>query len=98
LIGEWKANSRHGHGIEKYKNHVYEGEWQTNRKHGRGIYRWPDGDYYVGEWKMGCKSGLGLLVVKGEVILQEWKEGEEGAGEEAEKAVTKVKSRLAMFF
>ena len=93
-LGEWKGNFRHGFGVEKYKQHVYEGEWQSNRKYGRGVFRWPDSDYYIGEWKMGCKVGVGLLVSKGNVILQEWKEGEEGAGEEIEKALTKVKPSL----
>ena len=48
--GNWSNNSRHGRGIEKSKDGLYNGDMQYDKKHGQGSIIYNDGSTYEGNW------------------------------------------------
>lgn len=49
--GEWKLDTRHGHGTMTFASGlVYEGTWVEDKACGEGTCTYPNGDKYSGEW------------------------------------------------
>lgn len=58
--GSWKADKRHGKGLEKHSNGViYEGDFLCDQKTGIGRIRYPDGSWYQGQFVNGELEGVG---------------------------------------
>ena len=52
--GQWKEDTRHGHGVLKVpKHHSYFGEWKNNSRTGYGVMVFQDGHREEGQWESG---------------------------------------------
>jgi hypothetical protein len=47
------VKKRHGRGIMKYKNRLYEGFWLNDLRHGEGFEVYKNKNYYLGSFKNG---------------------------------------------
>ena len=58
--GSWKADRRHGKGLEKYSDGaIYEGDFLSDQKTGTGVTRYTDGSWYQGQFVNGEFEGVG---------------------------------------
>lgn len=59
--GDWVNGIRHGKGVIKYNNGIYEGEWINDKRNGEGIYTWNDGKKYEGTYVDDARDGYGVF-------------------------------------
>ena len=66
--GEWILNEetmqkqKHGFGIYKDGNNIYEGTFENDMIHGKGKMIWADGAQYEGDFVKGQMEGTGVFI------------------------------------
>ena len=82
--GEWRRNSREGHGhCYFYNEELYVGNWRGDKRHGYGDYFTNKLDRYEGQWKEDLKDGAGKLTShSGVIYVGKWyQDKKHGPGE-----------------
>ena len=60
-VGEWKADKKHGEGIEIVDNGgIYEGTFKNGLRRGKGTYTYEDDSVYTGNWANNKMHGKGI--------------------------------------
>lgn len=80
--GDLKDGLKHGYGVFKHTQYMYEGNWVNNFRDGLGKLTYLDGRIYEGLYKEGKKHGKGKLIyADGSIYDGEWNMGSrEGSG------------------
>ena len=89
--GDWKDGKRHGYGIFKNKNHIYEGEWVDDAPHGK-VYSFEDTYSFVA-----CVITLPCFIYRVSTFLTKARYMRETISGERDKALESIRMQMVLY-